>query len=220
MEAYRLLDLFHTGLSGISLASERQGPVTFIHGHVNLNTANRETLRALAVGALTMDPKISVRTSDSHNVSGLMAPPVSPFKPTPAEVNAEADRIADAILLLRKSRPFASPSAIAETVDPSGRLVFGNKDLLPNGPRIQRTDSAAEETFARAFEASTVRSRNFRIWVVGQSVAPTTATNTSPEVLAEVRKVFTVFADPGERKPDGAVDPAKFRLRILHENDF
>lgn len=220
MEAYRLLDLFHTGLSGISLASERQGPVTFIHGHVNLNTASRETLRALAVGALTMDPKISVRTSESHNVSGLMAPPVSPYKPTPAEINGEADRIADAILLLRKTRPFASPSAIAEAVDPSGRLVFGNKDLLPNGPRIQRTDSAAEEMFARVYESSTVRSRNFRIWVVGQALTPTPSATAKPEVLAEVRRAFTVFADPGVRAADGSIDPKTSKLTILHENDF
>jgi hypothetical protein len=65
-----------------------------------------------------------------------------------------------------------------------------------------------------------VRSRNFRIWVVGQSVAPTTEADTSPEVLAETRKAFTVFADPGGRMSDGSPDPAKFRLRILHENDF
>ena len=29
-----------------------------------------------------------------------------------------------------------------------------------------------------------------------------------------------VFADPGERDSNGVPDPAKFRLRILHENDF
>jgi hypothetical protein len=87
-------------------------------------------------------------------------------------------------------------------------------------PLLQWTDSAAEETFARVFEASTVRSRNFRVWVIGQSVAPAASVSATPEVLAEVRKVFTVFADPGERDSNGLPDPAKFRLRILHENDF
>jgi hypothetical protein len=220
MEAYRLLDLFHAGAPSTQTAPEREGPVTFINGHVNLNTANRDALRALAVGALTMDPEISVRTSDNHNVSGLMAPPVSPFKATPAEINAEANRIADAILLLRKTNPFASPSAIAEAIDPAGKLVFGNKDLLPNGSRIQRTDSAAEEIFARVYESSTVRSRNFRIWVVGQALTPTTSTSAKPEVLAEVRRAFTVFADPGGRAADGSIDPKNSRLTILHENDF
>ena len=102
--------------------------------------------------------------------------------------------------------------------------VFGNPKLITgftgnSYPYLQWTDSAAEELFARVHEAATVRSRNFRIWVVGQSLAPS-ASATSPEVLAEVRKAFTVFADPGERKPDGSPDPAKFKLRILHENDF
>lgn len=98
--------------------------------------------------------------------------------------------------------------------------MFGNKDFLRNGTKIHRSDAAAEETFARVYEAATVRSRNFRVWVVGQAVSPVTSTAAKPEVLAEVRKSFTVFADPGERNPDGSIDPAKSRLTILHENDF
>ena len=69
------------------------------------------------------------------------------------------------------------------------------------------------------FEASTVRSRNFRVWVIGQSLGPPKADG-SPEVLAECRKVFSVFADPGERKTEGAIDPTKTRAVILDENDF
>lgn len=85
---------------------------------------------------------------------------------------------------------------------------------------LQWSDAAAEEAFARVYNSSTVRSRNFRIWVVGQSVAPTAPTNLSPEILSEVRKAYTVFADPGARKSDGSIDSAKFKISILHENDF
>ena len=74
--------------------------------------------------------------------------------------------------------------------------------------------------FGRVYEASTVRSRNFRLWVVGQAVTPTTSSTVAPQVLAESRKVFTVFADPGERESDGSIDPTKFRVKVLHENDF
>jgi hypothetical protein len=42
----------------------------------------------------------------------------------------------------------------------------------------------------------------------------------NPEVLAEVRRSFTVFADPGPRKPEGSIDPKKSKVKILHENDF
>ena len=55
--------------------------------------------------------------------------------------------------------------------------------------------------------------------MIGQSLAPSTSV-TNPTVLAEIRKAYTVFADPGERKADGSPDPAKFRLKILHESDF
>jgi hypothetical protein len=218
MEAYRLLDLFHAGMSSSADAAEREGSLVKIMGHINLNTANRDALRALAVGTLTMDPIMSQRTSENHNTSGLMAPPVSPYKLTPSEINIEANRIADAIIEARRTKPFASQSAIAEARDPNGKPVFGNKDLLPNGAKIERTDSAAEEIFARVYESATVRSRNFRIWVVGQALAPATAAK--PEVLAEVRRAFTVFADPGERAATGTVDPANSKLIILHENDF
>ena len=123
-------------------------------------------------------------------------------------------------------RPFPSPSGIAEatavtgTTAQIGKSVFGNTLMMTDGNKIHRTDSAAEEVFARMYEAGTVRSRNFRIWVVGQSLTPTNENNTDPEVLAEVRKAYTVFADPGERDADGAIDSTKTNLTILHENNF
>ena len=216
MEAYHLLDLFHTGRSRATAAALREGPLVRIHGQLNVNTASRDALRTLVVGPLTMDPKMARRTSEDHVVTGLMAPPVKLFKMSPADINAEAERIADAVILTRKTTPFASPASLAEVRDSSGSLVFGNKSLVPDGSTVDRTDSAAEEVFARIYEASTVRSRNYRIWVVGQAVT----SGASPEVLSEVRRVFTVFADPGARASDGRIDPLKFRLTILHENDF
>ena len=220
MEAYRLLDLFHVGISGSDQAADREGLLVKRHGHVNLNTAGRDALKALAIGQLMMDPKISRRTSENHDISGLMAPPTNPFEPSTAEIEAEALRIADAIILMRQRAPFASSSEMAEARNAAGALVFGNQNLTPGGERIHRTDSAAEEIFARVYEASTVRSRNFRIWVIGQAVAPTGSASAASEVLAEARKVYTVFADPGERRPDGTIDPSKSTLKILHENDF
>lgn len=226
MEAYRLLDLFHAGISCSEDKNEREGDVIEIVGKVNLNTASRDTLRALAIGAIKMDPLICKRTSENHTITGLMAPPTAAYKPTAAEVVDEANRIADAIIALRAIKPLASPSGIAEATAVTGgsaqvgKPVFGNKNLITDGAKIHRTDSAAEEVFARMYESGTVRSRNFRIWVIGQSLAPTTESNPDPEVLAEVRRAFTVFADPGERESDGKIDPSKTKLTILHENNF
>jgi type II secretory pathway pseudopilin PulG len=222
-EARHLLDLFHAGRSRSRSAAEREGPLVQIQGQVNINTASRDALRAIAVGALTMDPKMAKRLSEDHETTGLMAPAVTAFQMTATEIHSEAERIADAILLTRKSTPFASPSELAEVRDstsPSSHLVFGNKSLIPDGALVDRSDSAAEEIFARVYEASTVRSRNFRIWVIGQAITPSTSSSAPPRVLSEVHKVFTVFADPGQRLRDGTIDPTQTRLKILHENDF
>ena len=98
--------------------------------------------------------------------------------------------------------------------------MLGNRDLLPDANKIQWSDAAAEELFGRIYESSTPRSRNFRVWVVGQAVAPTQVTNTSPEVLSESRRVFSVFASPGVRRSDGTIDAAQFHTKIINENDF
>lgn len=214
--AARLLDLFHAGKSRSNDKTLREGPVARIEGHINLNTASRESLRAMAAGLLVMDPKLSRRTSDSFD--GRMAPAIQPLTTLSAPSNSkEADLLADAIIL---GRPYTSPSELASLNAADGKPVFGNPDRYPDKNKVQWTDSAAEEVFGRVYEAATVRSRNFRVWVVGQAIAPTAVTNTSPEILAEVRKSFTVFADPGVRKNDGLIDATKFKVTILNENDF
>ncbi len=225
-EAYRLLDLFHAGISRSSLASDREGPLVEIDGHVNINTASRDALRAIIYGRSTMDNKIAKRPVETHDMTA-MRPRTIAYRMPAAEVNAEANRIVDAIIAARKIKPYTSPSEISEVrevLDPKDQrvpqLVFGNKNLITDGMKIHRTDSAAEELFARLYEASTVRSRNFRVWVIGQAVSPTVSNEITPEVLSEARKAYTVFADPGERESDGSINPSKFNLKIIHESDF
>ena len=125
--------------------------------------------------------------------------------------------IADAII---RGRPYTSPSELACAADSNGRQIFGNRDFYPEQNTIQWSDSAAEEIFGRVYEASTVRSRNFRVWVIGQALAPTSANNATPEILAETRRCYSVFADPGQRLTEGGIDSSKSRITILHENDF
>lgn len=213
--AAKLLDLFHVGKSRSDDRALREGPVIRIEGHVNINTASRDALRALAAGFLEMDPKLSKRASDDFD--GRMAPAIQALTLSAPTDSREADRIADGII---HGRPYATPSELACAKVKDGSPIFGNPDTYPEKNRIQWSDSAAEEVFGRVYEASTVRSRNFRVWVVGQSLSPTTKSNNDPEVLAETHKVFTVFADPGKRKSDGMIDSAKFKTTILHENDF
>jgi hypothetical protein len=214
--AARLLDLFHAGKSRAESKIDREGPVVRIEGHININTATRDAIRAMVGGVLLADPKLSKRISDVHSLL-TMAAPVSPLEVSVPTKEMPGDVVADAII---RGRPYTSPSEIACALDDQGRAVFGNRELLPDAKKVQMSDAAAEEAFARVYEASTVRSRNFRVWVIGQSFSPTAVTNPKPEVVAEVRKVFSIFADPGERKNDGSVDPTKSQIKIINENDF
>ena len=222
--AARLLDIFHAGKSRSTDATDREGNLVRIEGHVNLNTATEDTLRALAAGNLQADPRIARTNSQTHSGS-TAAPPVTEIEVPALTGSKQADLLAKAII---RGRPYVSPSEIATSRDEDGKVAFGNPLLYPefkipsspNMSSLQWSDAAAEEAFARVYNSSTIRSRNFRVWVVGQAVAPTATTNSSPEVLSEVRRVFTVFADPGKRNSDGSIDSSKFKTSIIHENDF
>ena len=213
--AAQLLDLFHAGIPNSTNPDERGGNVIEINGHINVNTANKNALRAMAAGLLEQDPELRRVTSWEHDTtSGSFRPQTAALELGAPTIIRAADRIADAIVL---RRPFASTSELAAVLDEDGNSVFGNRDVYPDFKDIQWSDAAAEEVFARVYEASTVRSRNFRVWVIGQSVS---GPEGRPEILAESRRVFTVFSDPGERKADGSIDPAKHRPRVTYENDF
>lgn len=213
MRASSLLDLFHAGQPLAADAALRTGPLVKIHGHVNLNTASRDALRTLAAGKLMMDPKLSKRTDKNHATFPLAAPPVVKLELDAPKNDLLADKIADAIIA---GRPYASPSEMVTATDPAGEAVFGNRKQYADAEQVQWSDSAAEEVFARVHQAATVRSRNFRVWIVAQAVSP----ENPARVLAEVRKVHTVFVEPGERETDGALIPENLKTRVLFTNEF
>lgn len=213
MHAAMLLDLFHAGQPHSPDADEREGPLVRIAGHVNLNTASREALRAMAAGLLTMDPALAEQLQPNHDSS--MHPPIAPLTLAAPQSTLEADRIADAII---QSRPYVSPAQLAFVRETDGTQIFGNRQLYDKNERIEWSDAAAEEIFARVHESATVRSRNFRVWIVAQAV--NTRADGTIEVLAETRKSHTLFADPGERNPDASINPASFKATVIHANDF
>jgi len=214
MRASDLLDLFHAGIATSDVASDREGHVVNIQGHVNLNTAGRDVLRCLAAGRLVQDPGLCRVADWAHDTHGTLHPATRAMDLDAPTAELVADRIADAIM---RSRPFASPSQLAQARGVDGLPVFGNPAMHEDPDRLQWSDAAAEEVFGRVYEASTVRSRNFRVWVVGQSLGGKAE---APEVLAESRRVFTLFADPGERRPDGSLESTHQRMRVLYERSF
>lgn len=221
MEAWRWLDLFHVGRPGSPSISLREGPLVSIAGAINLNTADPQVIRCLVYGALNMDPAAARRIDDVHDLRMRMGPPTTFWNPSAEELNRTAERITAAILTRRRVSPFLSVAEILTATDEAGRPVFGDLTHLDDPDRLELSDSAREEWFARIHDASTVRSRHFRVRIIGQAVTPQDpASEQSPEILAESHRCYSLFADPGTRLPDGSIDPASTRIRIFYESDF
>jgi hypothetical protein len=213
--AAHLLDLFHAGRLENNLRKSTESPTVQIQGHVNINTAEKDVIRAMAAGMLNQDDELCSIKNWNHSLSsGKLSPMTSPLKLGSPTRDKTADLIAEGVIRLR---PFASFKEMASIRDENDEPIFGNKKMYPLADKIQWSDSAAEEIFARVYDASTLRSRNFRVWIVGQAI---TKAGDSVKVLAESKKVFTVFADPGEREKDGRINLEKSKVRITFENCF
>ncbi len=166
IRAWQLLDLFTTT------------PRVDTSGLVNVNTASREALRSLGAAVLLN------RDADIQPAS---------LKDTlyPPAISKQADKFADAIIA---ARPFLTPAQLsslnlASTTTP----LFGNPTSWTGAtqtPPTEWNDSGRKEYFAKVFPLTTVRSRNFRVFVTGQSV------DKNGKVISTVNKVFQVYLDP------------------------
>ncbi len=204
-----LLDLFHCGVPLSENPDLRRGALIQIDGHVNINTASRDVLRALVAGRLVADKMTKLKTSDAALAD--VHPPRDVTKlPNASGAYEQADLIADEII---RHRPYVSVSELPErvTTAPAKLGMTGTQEVpvLGNTKRTgtqagstvfepEWNDAAAEEAFARIFNSSTVRSRNFRIVVTGQAVKRTPSGAT--HVLATRSRVYHVFVKP-ERDP-------------------
>jgi hypothetical protein len=171
-------------------------------GRINLNTASRETLRALGAG-------IQIGNLSGTDVDQAIQPSTvyGPMKTT------VSDSFADAVITARATQPFLTTSQLAQlkATDKNGKLTpfFGNADQWTNndGPTVETTDNyptvqttsgsvdwndaASEEYFGKLFNFATVRSRNFRVFVTGQVYD-----KTSNQVYATANKVYEVYLEP------------------------
>ncbi len=227
--ATALLDLFHCGqpragwhpnpLTPEDLA-RLTGDFIRIHGHINLNTASRDTLRALAAGRLQMDPRLRRKLTSENQAEqnptaneSVLHPPASAANSPPADLLAE---------LIIRNRPYLTPAELPEKILvptpqeltanplPLGMTPHGSQPgvVLEAGQPVfgatrretdrliepEWNDAAAEEAFARIFNSSTVRSRNFKVVVTGQSLRRTRSGET--QILATRSKVYHVFIRP------------------------
>lgn len=150
LAASTLLDLFHCGDANAREVEETVGGMTRIDGHVNVNTASREVLRALVAGRLEMDPLLLAKSDRNPQKSSSRLPVAEhgrgnanlaepkvlvPASSEPAQ--AQADLLAEAII---QNRPYVTPAEIAEKaivteemrpmLDRYNELADNFKDLL------------------------------------------------------------------------------------------
>jgi hypothetical protein len=179
MRAWQLLDVFGLATGTTNTA-----------GLVNINTASRDVLRSLAAGILQNRDTAIQPTSLQNNL----------YPPTATGANMQqADKFADAVI---NSRPLLSTSALSAIRDSQGQPFFGNPNQYNNSTQALPTewnDPGREELFAKIYNLATTRSRNFRVFVTGQSL------DKNGNVLSTVTKVYQVFVKPTRDPNTGAI---------------
>ncbi len=176
MRAWQLLDVFSCKTSSTNFTNTA--------GLVNINTASRDVLRSLATGILeNRDPAIQ-----PPELQGNLYPPTgNAAQPTNVQ---QADKFADAVI---NSRPLLSTAALSAIRDSQGRPFFGNPNQYENStqtPPTEWNDPGREELFTKIYNLAATRSRNFRVFVTGQSL------DKNGKVLSTVTKVYQVFVKP------------------------
>jgi hypothetical protein len=186
MRAWQLLDVFSSKTANTNFTNTA--------GLVNINTASRDVLRSLAAGIL--------QNSDSAiqppSLQGNLYPPTSTAGTAPSASVQQADRFADAVM---NSRPLLSTSSLSAIRDSQGNPFFGNPNQYLNStqtPPTEWNDPGREELFTKIYNLATTRSRNFRVFVTGQSL------DKNGNVLSTVTKVYHVFIKPNRDNTPGS----------------
>lgn len=145
-------------------------------GKININTAPTEVLRALFAGLeLNLDKNAILPEGNT-----ILRPP--------SQIKA-ADVIADAIF---SNRPFISTPDVLSITNQLG-AIFGNTNQWIASERPFLADIGLKELFLRTGNLMTTRSRNFRVFVVGQAIREN---NSKVSVLSQRRIVAEIFSRP------------------------
>jgi hypothetical protein len=185
------------------MLSEITGNLIRIEGHININTASYDTLRAIIVGNLKTDAAIVAAATAFAKMHGAST--------------AFPDQAGFLARQIIANRPYISVSELPErVVEYNSNPNQPHTALLGNTTRAndltatpEWNDAAAEEVFARIFNSSTVRSRNFRIIITGQAVR--TRRSGETDVLASRSRLYHVFVNP-IRGADGRIQSQKVEI--------
>jgi hypothetical protein len=172
LRASQLLDIFEVGPGSSSGVSNVPA------GRININTASTNVLRALAAGVF-------------HSSDPALTPGGTNFVVPTNAVNAFISSVTN----YRSRQPFLAPSQLTLLATNTNlsqwptNAVFGSKTVTGV---TEWSDAASEEWFSKIYPLSTIRSRNFLVYVVGQSIT----TNTPSRVEASATNVFQIYMEP------------------------
>src|SRR4029077_2114240 len=195
IRAWQLLDVFSGKTANTNFTNTA--------GLVNLNTASRDVLRSLAAGILQNSDKGIQPSSLANN----LYPPTSTAASAPTASVQQADRFADAVI---NSRPLLSTAALSAIRDSQGTPFFGNPNQYNGSTQTapsEWNDPGREELFAKIYNLATTRSRNFRVFVTGQSL------DKNGKVLSTVTKVYHVFIKPNRDPSTGAIQSQQVQIK-------
>ncbi|MBJ7391788.1 MAG: hypothetical protein JHC85_09485 [Chthoniobacterales bacterium] len=177
--ASQLLDIFAVGPAGGSGAV-----LNPVRGRININTASTNVLRALAAGV-------------AHASDPALLPGGTNFYAT----NTAVSGFVSGVTNRRSQKPFFSTSELNTITNTNasvwpGNAVFGNSNLAGVS---EWNDGAAEEWFAKVYPLSSVRSRNFVVYAVGQALRP----GTTNDVLSTAKAMYQIYLKPVRNTADG-----------------
>lgn len=188
--AWQLLDIFGLGAR------------TSTVGVVNLNTASFEALRALAAGIIH-DRDAAIQPSTLYPPAAKL-PTSSEQQPPTRTSGGPADLFAEAVI---QSRPLLSIAQL-QTIKNNLGPFFGNANQWKDQTvPSEWNDSAREELFSKMLNLTTVRSRNFRVFVTGQAL------DKNGNVLSTVNTVFQVFLKPSRDPATGKINSQQTEIR-------
>lgn len=177
MRASQLLDIFAVGPAEPGDMPGNPPVRNHITGRININTATTNVLRALAAGvAHVTDPALQPDGVDFF---------------VPANV---VTRFVSGITNRRGQKPFFSTSElnmVATNTNASSwptNALFGNMKLANV---TEWNDRAAEEWFSKVYPLSSVSSRNFIVYAVGQALQPGTT-----NVISTVKGAYQIYIKP------------------------
>jgi hypothetical protein len=197
MRAWQLQDVFSSKTSNNNFTNTA--------GLVNINTASRDVLRALAAGILQNSDTGIQPPSLANN----LYPPTSAAASAPTASVQQADKFAEAVI---NSRPLLSTAALSAIRDSQGTPFFGNPnqyqgDYNTNTPPTEWNDPGREELFAKIYNLAATRSRNFRVFVTGQSL------DKNGNIQSTVTKVYHVLINPTRDPTTGAIQSQQVQIK-------